>query len=204
MGSSTLLPPPRIDASSAGMRMTRAQFEAAEDWDEIFDYELINGVLVVRPGLDYPNGEMVEELGYRLRTYQEKHPSGRSLDFTVYGKYVATAHDYRRTHRSVWTGLGRMPKKRDVPSIVIEMIAKGRVGMLENQIATRDEYFFVGVKEVWVFDRFKRRLTVSLNRGDGVEEVVFGDSDCYESVLLPGFILEFSRYLAGAAKWDDD
>ena len=186
------------------MRMTLAQSEAAEDWDEIFDYELINGVLVVRPGLDYPNGEMVEELGYRLREYQEKHPSGGSLDFTVYGKYVATAHDYRRAHRVAWTGLGRMPKKRDMPSIVIEMIAAGRAGMLDNQVATRDEYFSAGIKEFWVFDRFQRRLTVSHNLAHGVEEIVLGDRSCYESSLLPGFILEFSHYLAGAARWDDD
>ena len=57
----------------AGTLMTPEEFDAAEECEEGYNYELINGVLVVSPppleGERGPN----DYLGYLLRSYQEHH-----------------------------------------------------------------------------------------------------------------------------------
>ena len=41
--------PPRLDADSNGMSMTPEEFDAVEDYDACFRYELIRGVVVANP-----------------------------------------------------------------------------------------------------------------------------------------------------------
>ena len=66
----------------------------------------------------------------------------------------------------------------------------------------RDEYLAAGVQEYWVFDRFRRTLTVFRNRPDGMMEVVTVEpSHSYQTDLLPGFSLPLDRILAKADNW---
>src|SRR5262245_50340721 len=78
----------RLDAGANGMRMTAEEFESITDCDEHFRYELINGVIIVSPAVSTGEADPNEDLGYLLRYYQENHPQGRALDFTVYERDV--------------------------------------------------------------------------------------------------------------------
>ncbi len=67
---------PVLGPDSAGVRMTPEEFDAIEDWDENYRYELIHGVLVVSPPpLDAEVGQN-EMLGHWLLR------RGRLLDVT--------------------------------------------------------------------------------------------------------------------------
>jgi hypothetical protein len=106
----------------AGTLMTPDEFDAVEEWDEKYVYELIRGVLVVSPSPlameRGPNGVLEHWLG----KYQEEHPQGAALDATLSEHTIHTPDSRRRADRAIWTGLGRLPHpNRDVPSIVVEL-----------------------------------------------------------------------------------
>ena len=63
-----------------GTIMTPEEFDAAEDWDEDYVYELINGVLIVSPAPSEGERGPNDLLGRLLLNYQEDHPQGAALD----------------------------------------------------------------------------------------------------------------------------
>ena len=79
-----------------GVRMSPEQFDALPDWDELYNYELIHGVLVVNPPPSIEERDPNEELGRWLRNYQEYHPSGSALDATVSENSVYLSDSRRR------------------------------------------------------------------------------------------------------------
>jgi Uma2 family endonuclease len=185
----------------AGIPMTTEDFDAIEEWDEAYRYELIHGVLVVTPLPLESEVDPNEELGHWLRNYQEQHPQGRALNKTLPERYVRTANR-RRADRVIWAGLGRMPNpKRDVPTIVVEFVSWGRRNWLRDYVVKRDEYLAAGVKEYWVIDRFRRVLTVYKRQRGKVREQVVTAEGVYQTALLPGFELPLGRLFTIAANW---
>jgi len=193
----------KLDFGSAGMRMTTDEFDAVEEYDDRYGYELIHGVVVVSPipleGEAGPN----DELGYLLRRYFDDHPQGAFLGDTIPERYVRTAESRRRADRVIWAGLGRRPRPReDVPAIVVEFVSRSRRDHRRDYIEKREEYLTVGVKEYWVFDRFSR--TLSVFQADEPRERVLAESDTYTTPLLPGFELPIARLQAAADRWEAD
>ena len=60
----------------AGVRMSPDEFDAVEDCDELYRYELINGVVIVTPPAAEGERGPNDFLGHWLRCYQENHPQG--------------------------------------------------------------------------------------------------------------------------------
>src|SRR5947209_9364792 len=116
-----------LGPDAAGVLMTPEEFDALEEYDENYRYELVHGVLVVTP---VPLAEETgpnELLGYLLLGYQENHPQGRTLDDTLPQQYVRTRTGRRLADRLIWTGLGRLANVRqDLASIAIEFVSAGR------------------------------------------------------------------------------
>src|SRR5690349_4704327 len=112
-----------LGLESAGVLMTPEEFDAIEEYDENYRYELVHGVLVVTP---IPLAEETgpnELLGRLLLNYQEDHPEGSALDYTLPQQYVRTSTIRRLADRLVWTGLGRLPnRRRDLPTIAVEFV----------------------------------------------------------------------------------
>src|SRR5207248_3191655 len=83
---------------SNGILMTPEEFDAAdyEDYDPLWSYELINGVLVVSPIPLEQEADPNEELGYMLRTYQDNHPNGKALDKILPERYVRCGRNRRK------------------------------------------------------------------------------------------------------------
>jgi Uma2 family endonuclease len=179
--------------------MTPEEFDAIEEYDEEYRYELINGVLIVTP---IPLPEETDPncvLGQALRNYQDSHPQGKTLDSTLPQQYVRTSSGRRLADRLIWTGLGRRPKiRRDVPSIAVEFVSAGRRNRERDYVAKRQEYLQAGVQEYWIIDRFQRTMTVVRNTPAGPQEQVIRENDVYQSPLLPGFDVPLARLPAAA------
>ncbi|MEX2188864.1 MAG: Uma2 family endonuclease [Pirellulales bacterium] len=203
---STISPPPvhRIGLSSAGISLSPDEFDAIEDYDDQFRYELVHGVLVVHSIPSEGEAGPNEELGFLLRLYRDQHPQGAALNATLPERYVRLVDSRRRADRVIWAGLGRMPDPAvDVPTIVVEFVSAGRRDWRRDYIEKRQEYLALGVREYWVIDRFDRKMTVYRPPVDAKNETVVGEGDVYRSKILPGFELPLARLLAAADAWRD-
>ena len=192
--------PPVLSLALAGTRMTPEEFDAVEEWDEDYKYELIHGILVVTPvALPQETGPN-ELLGHWLLTYREHHPQGGTLDYSLMEQYVRTLDSRRRADRLIWAGLGRLPKvKADVPTIVVEFVSAGKRNRQRDYVEKREEYLALGVREYWGVDRFRRTMTVCRS---GQEDQVVPESGTYQTPLLPGFELVLAPLLAAADLWN--
>lgn len=188
--------PIRLGPESNGMIMTPEEFDAVNDWNDAYRYELVHGVVVVsRPagiGETNPN----DELGHLLRAFRDAHAQGGSLDGTTFEHVVRTRAGRRRADRVIWVGLGRLPKaRRDVPAIVIEFVSNSSRDRKRDYIDKRDEYAEAGVREYWVIVRFRRTMTVYRQKS---QVRIVREDETYTTDLLPGFELPLSRLLAVA------
>jgi Uma2 family endonuclease len=205
MATATVKEAPVFGPESNGILMTPEEFDRA-DFDDRYRYELINGVLIVSPIPSEREADPNEELGYLLRRYQEDHPKGKALDKTLPERMVRTRRNKnrRRADRSIWAGLGRLPRKHETPTIIAEFVsARKRDRQLDYEVK-RGEYLAIRVKEYWIFDRFERILTVFSLLGGKVRKRVFREHQIYRTPLLPGFELPLARLLALADAWPEE
>jgi Uma2 family endonuclease len=186
----------------AGTLMTPEEFDAVEEYDENFRYELVNGVLVVSPIPSAEETDPNEVLGQWLRNYRDQHRKGAVLDATLPQQYVRTSTGRRLADRLIWTGLGRRPdRRRDVPSVAVEFVSAGGRNRRRDYIDKREEYMGAGVQEYWIIDRFQRTLTVVRHAPTGPQEVVVREGKTYRTPLLPGFKLPIGDLLVVADRW---
>jgi Uma2 family endonuclease len=180
--------------------MTPEEFDAVTEYDELYRYELIEGVLVVSPSPDRAERDPNEELGFLLRYYMYHHPQGGTLDLTLSEETVKPGRNRRRADRAIWAGLGRPPGRDETPTILVEFVSEGRSNRTRDYEAKQAEYLRLGVREYWVFDRFERSMTVWRRgpRSARATCTVLREADTYRTPLLPGFELPLSRLLAAA------
>jgi Uma2 family endonuclease len=185
---------------SNGILMTPREFDRA-DFEDGWRYELINGVLIVSPipleNEADPNGE----LEYMLRNYRNNHPQGAALDATMPERIVRTLENRRRADRVIWTGLGRLPRRYETPTVIAEFVSEGKRDRERDYETKRDEYMELGVKEYWIIDRFEKTMTVWTRQGNRNRKRVVRAQQVYRTDLLPGFELPLARLLALANRW---
>ena len=183
-----------LGPADAGIPLTSDEFEKA-DYDEGYRYELIHGVLVVTPPPAEGERDANEDLGRWLRNYQDDHEEGSALDLTLPEHNIRTGDHNRRAERVIWTGLGRTPRtsgrldRRDIPSIVVEFPSVRPADQRRDYDEKKIEYRDAGVKEYWIFDRFRRTLTVYYWRGKRCTKKIVSEEETYSTALLPGFEL---------------
>lgn len=187
------LVPKSVRSEHNGLPMTPEEFDAIQDWDDEFRYELKRGVLIVSPPPGFGELKPNDVLGHWLQSFQEQNPQGKSLDDTCNEVTLKTTTGRRRADRGVWCGLGRSADYRnDVPTIAIEFVGERTRDWRRDHIEKRAEYAEIGVKEYWVIDRFRRIMTVY--RG-ATEECIVKEDEIYTTDLLPGFELNLKRLL---------
>jgi len=182
-----------------GTLMTPREFDAVEECDEEWVYELINGVLVVSPPpLESERGPN-EMLGHWLLLYREYRREGKTLDGTLPEQYIRTRGNRRRADRVIWAGFGRQPNPRkDKPTIVVEFVSAGRRSRRRDYEEKRKEYLAAGILEYWIVDRFRRIMTVYRRRKP---KQIIRENQFYRPELLPGFELSLAHLLAVADQW---
>jgi Uma2 family endonuclease len=188
-----------LGLESAGLIMTPEEFDAIEEYDENYRYELVNGVLVVAAiPLAQETGPN-ELLGHLLLIYKETHPQGGALDYTLPQQYVRTRRSRRLADRLLWVGLGRLPNvRRDRATVAVEFVSAGKRNRRRDYVDKRREYAEAGISEYWIIDRFQRTLTVIRNLKKKQTELVIHEGETYQPPLLPGFELPLARLLEAA------
>jgi Uma2 family endonuclease len=185
---------------AAGTLMTPREFDRA-DFEEGWRYELIHGVLIVSPTPLENERDPNEELGYLLRAYRYHHPQGKALDATLHEQTVRTARHRRGADRVIWAGLGRLPRRNERPTVIVEFVSEDRRDRLRDYEEKRDEYQTLRVQEYWLIDRFQRTLTVFALHGRRYRRRVLREHQTYTTDLLPGFELPLARLFALADRW---
>ncbi|MFI5459516.1 MAG: Uma2 family endonuclease [Isosphaerales bacterium] len=204
MSVTQVVSPPQLGPASAGVLMTPEEFDAVEEWDDEYRYELIHGVLVVSPPPLEQEADPNEVLGYLLRRYRDDHPQGSALDKTLPERFIRTETSRRRADRVIWAGLGRRPEpKLDVPTIVAEFVSEGKRNYKRDYEEKRREYLEIGVLEYWVIDRFQRTMSVFRNQPGEPPMRVVAATETYQTPLLPGFELPLAMLLAAADEWEE-
>ena len=190
----------QLGPHSNGMSLSPWEFDAAE-FEPGWRYELVNGVLIVNPPPSLEERDPNEELGRWLRNYQESHPQGDSLDFTVSEQTVHIGPHRRRVDRGIWAGLGRLPQKCETPTITVEFVSEGGRSRRRDYQIKRDEHRSAGVREYWIVDRFARLLTVYRFTRGKITTKAITEQQTYTTPLLPGFELPLASLLALTDRW---
>jgi Uma2 family endonuclease len=193
---------PRLDARSNGTLMSPEEFDAVDDWDRGYRYELIKGVVIVTPapggGERAPNDRLAVWLWRSL----ESQKGIVLFDETLPEQYIPLPDgSRRRADRAIWVGLGRPPRlEDDVPAIVIEFCSNSRRDRRRDYEEKRRDYLGVGVREYWVIDRFQHSMTVFTHD----TELKLSANETYRSPLLPGFELPLARLLEVADRYGQE
>jgi Uma2 family endonuclease len=193
----------RFGPAANGISMRPKEFDRAV-FEYGWRYELVRGVLIVSPPPLEEERDSVQDLGYQLLLYRDTHPQGKALDHTLPEQTVVTGANRRRADRVIWAGLGRMPRRRETPTIVVEFISEGRRSRDRDYAEKRDEYLAIGVQEYWIVDRFIGTMTVYLLTDTSYKRRLLKRTQTYKTPLLPGFILSLGRLFAAAERWADD
>ena len=182
-----------------GMLMTPVEFDSVEEWEEGHRYELVHGVLIVSPAAGPGERSPNDELGYLIRLYRDTHPQGRIVDDTMQEQEIRTGDSRRRIDRAIWLGLGRAPQTdADVPAVAIEFVSRPKRDRRRDYIEKRREYAAAGVRQYWVIDRYRRRMTIY--EGPTGERVI-SEPDVFTTELMPGFEFPLSRLLSIADQY---
>lgn len=188
----------RVNPEDNGLRMTPEEFDAIEDWDREYVFELVQGVLIVSPAPGPGERKPNDVLGQWLLNYQESHSEGSCIDDTLPEQYIAVENGRRRADRAIWVGLGRDPDvDRDIPQIAIEFVSERRRDRHRDYVIKRDEYRTAGVVEYWVIDRFDRTLTVFAEK----TQEKYDETQTVKSPLLPGFELSVTQLMASLDRY---
>ena len=191
------LVPTRLGPESNGMRMSPDEFDAVTDYDRRFQYELVDGVVLVNPLPRDAHSDPNILLGHLLYIYRTTNPQGNVLDYERPERYVKVRNGRRIADHVLWIGLGRRPSSRDdVPTIAVEFVSAGRRNRYRDYVLKRDEYLAAGIREYWIFDRFDRTLTVHRRTDSGEQSEVFTEEQLYRPLLLPGFDLSVEEILS--------
>ncbi len=192
----------RLGPRSAGVLLTTEEFDRAR-FVAGWRYELINEVLVVSPIPSRNERDPNDELGFSLRAYKQFHTQGSALDATLAEETIETKKNRRRADRVIWAGLGHLPGPHEPPTIIIELVSKGKINQERDYVAKRAEYREIGVKEYWIVDRFSKTMTVCRFAADREQEqeLVIAADQTYSTTLLPGYELPLRRLLELAEQW---
>ena len=193
---------PRYGPSANGFQMTPREFDRG-DFERGWRYDLINGVLIVSPSPVSNERDPNEELGRILRNYQEYPPQGSAMDATLSEHDIETGDNRRRADRAIWCGLGRLPRKNETPTIVVEFVSRSRRDWIRDYETKRDEYLDAGIHEYWIFDRFAETLTVWTKNGRRSKRVFHADQTLSSS-RLPGLVLGLRKLFDLANRWSEE
>lgn len=191
----TIRPPRLLGPEDDGRLVTADEFSAAE-FTGPWNYERVDGRLVVMS----PDGEAHDDCSEPLRdylgAYRLAHPeivqkvvseawvrvdaeTDRIGDIVV---YLATERSYE-------------PRPGRVPEIMFEVVSPAAESRRRDYVEKRDEYLRLGVREYVIVDRMSGSFTIVRATAAGAVERQLTRSEDYASDLLPGLVIPFAEVL---------
>jgi len=193
-----------IGADSAGVRMTPEEFDSFEEgeWDELYRYEFVNGVLVVRELESDEICDLNQRLGNEFWLWMRNEDRAGEQFRTLPNRYLYLKRSRRLVHRMVWTGIHGRPKSTDIPAIAVDFLSPGTRYWKRDYEVRCDEYLSAGVREYCVVDCLERKVSV-FRQDDGRSRTqVIDENGAYRTSVLPGFELPLKSWFAELDKWE--
>ena len=88
-------------------------------------------------------------------------------------------------------------------TIAAEFVSAGRRNRRHDYVEKRRAYKQARIKEYWIFDRFRRTLTVYAARAGKVKKQVLREKQNYTTERLPGFELPLTQLFTLADSWPE-
>lgn len=191
----------RTEALWAGLRLTADEFLALAD--DGFDYELVDGVVMMTPAPTPGHQDTVGEILAQLRVYLRNNPIGKALVETdVILGHGPSGGDLVYRPEVVYYRHERLPgmKLRLVgpPDVVVEVISPGSRGF--DTRTKKDDYERAGVGEYWLIDPDRETFTFYRLEGGRFIEASFEERR-FPSEAVPGFVLDLERVRETFAEW---
>ncbi len=181
----------RLGLAHHGRFVAARQFADAE-FDEPFIYERECGRLIVRAPRDI--GEVLALNPWRDRLILFQHEIPGVIQQVVTPNWVRPDED---TDRIGDIGVFLADRSFDYPDgppdLMYEIARGGATKEEQGLVIQRFEYQILGVREYVVIDRLDRKVTVHMLGEGGYAGRVLGESNVYESPLLPGFAVRLSE-----------
>jgi Uma2 family endonuclease len=189
----------KLGPADHGRPMTLDEFTRG-DYEDGFQYELIDGRLYASPAPEAPQGRLLLWLFKKLDRYSEEHPEAINYVHPHARVFVSDRPEVTIPEPDV-TAYRDFPRDRSMtavrwkdvsPVLVVEVLSeddpdKDLVRNVELYLQVRT------IKEYWILDGRadpdRPRLRVYRRRGKGWRHVdlIFGET--YTTKLLPGFAL---------------
>ena len=182
-----------------GRRMAFEKFIRA-DFQDGWLYELARGIIVVTdiPGIH--QGWIVERLSDLFTAYKFGNPG--IITYRAGGAESRLRLPGMRCDRHPDQAVyldpppeGDQPWTEWVPHVV-EVVSKG--GVNRDYVEKKEEYLRIGVKEYWILDPIKNRMTILNRAGDTWTEKVLTGRQLYRTELLPGLEVRAAELLGPA------
>jgi len=189
----------RIGPDDHGRRMTLEQFREAEE-EEGYRYELARGVLEVAEVPNDPHWQILDNLHEAFSMHRRQHPGvilriGHGSECRVW--ILETVSGRNPDLAIVLHGTPNDVRGRRPPSLVVEIVSRGREAHERDYVARREEYLSSGLREYWIVDPYQRQVSVLVRQGEGeiatwAEHRFRGDQPIV-SALLAGFAIRVAE-----------
>ncbi len=191
----------RTGARFRGLRMTADEFLQIPD--DGYNYELIDGVVMMSPSPSPQHQRIAMEIAFQLKLYLRDHPVGEVLpEIDVHLGQGPTGGDLVYKPEVVFLLAERLPQMREkisgAPDLVVEVVSRGSRRF--DSETKKNDYERFGVLEYWLIDPERQAMTFyRLKEGRFV--VIDPDGDSFASEAVPGFALDLPRVRATFKPW---
>jgi len=172
----------------AGLRMTAAEYLALPD--DGYQYELIDGVVLMSPSPDFGHPNTRAELLTLLRNYLRGRGLGVAVadtDVTLDGDVVYRPDILFVRAANIPPGTRRLDQR---PDLVVEVLSPGT--QVYDLNTKRRDYQRAGIPEYWIVDYANRSIRF-LRLKDGRYEDVTPSGGEFQSAAVPGFMLRIDE-----------
>jgi Uma2 family endonuclease len=197
----------KIGPDDHGRKMSLKEFEFAEV-EEGYVYELARGYVVVSEVPRLWHALQVALIRKHLDVYDYRNPGvafaileGGSCKLLI-GELQSERHPDIAVYVTAPIGpKGRTLWRRWIPDLAIEVVSESS---RDRDYAQKpEEYFKLGVKEYWIVDANREKVTVlKRGRSDWTSKTL-GPKDACETRLLPGFKLLCRDIFKAAAEAEE-
>ncbi len=190
-----------VEARYRGLRMTADEF--LEIPDDGYNYELIDGVVIMSPSPSPKHQAVAWEISTQLGMYLRDHPVGSAFaELDVHLGEGSVGGDLVYKPEILFVRAERLPQMSDKivggPDLVVEVVSRGSRRM--DSETKKGDYERFGVREYWLIDpERKAMIFYRLQEGKFVEGPSAGDT--FVSQAVSGFVLDLVRVRETFKPW---
>jgi Uma2 family endonuclease len=184
-------------STATTQQLTAEEFFALPDPIDGSKQELVRGKVVAMPGPGLEHGEVQVNIATLLKTFLRANPLGRV--FTESGVVTDRKPDTVRGPDVSYYSKERLPLDKRVvayhdqpPDLCVEIVSPSNTK--KELRAKIKEYFFAGVRMVWIADPEDRSVAVLVAPDEG--RTLWGETPLEAPDILPGFLYKVSDLFA--------